>query len=289
MSKTKGLGKGLGALLSSDGVSGLESASILNLKINDVFPNVEQPRKLFDEESLKELGESIRENGVIIPIIVKKQGIHYKIVAGERRWRASKMIGLDTIPAIVRDLTELEVLQQALIENIQRQDLNPIEEAQALAKLTEDHDLTQERLAKIVGKSRPAITNSLRLLNLPESIKEMLIFGDLTSGHARALLALPDDQMKEKAADLLIQRQASVRDAEKLVKLLLAPPKKTEKIIDEQYLQSILEFEARLSRKLGTKVKLKDRNKKGTIIIEYYSYEDLDRIYDLIAPAPEEA
>ncbi|MDD2393190.1 MAG: ParB/RepB/Spo0J family partition protein [Eubacteriales bacterium] len=278
----KGLGKGLGALLTSDGVPEIESASVVNIKITDINPNSEQPRKSFDKKRLEELASSIKENGIIIPIIVKKEGNAYKIVAGERRWRAAKIAGLTMIPSIIRDLTDLEIMQQALIENIQRQDLNPIEEADALNKLIKDHSLTQEKLANTVGRSRPAITNALRLLNLPEEVKDMVIRDDLTAGHARALLALPEKELQLKAAAILIERDASVRDAEKLVKQLLKPPKQ-KKEQDSQYISSILEFESRLSGKLGTKVKLKDKNKKGSIVIEYYSYDDLDRIYELIA------
>ncbi len=278
----KGLGRGLGALLTSDGVPEIESASVVNIKINDIKPNSEQPRKTFDKQHLDELAASIRENGIIIPIIVKKDDAGYKIVAGERRWRAAKIAGLTMIPSIVRDLTDLEIMQQALIENIQRQDLNPIEEADALSKLIKEHSLTQEKLANTVGRSRPAIANSLRLLNLPEEIRQMVVRDELSAGHARSLLALPDNDTQIKAAHIILERQASVRDAEKLVRQLLKP-KKERKEPDKQYISSILEFESRLSRILGTKVKLKDKNKKGSIVIDYYSYEDLDRIYDLIS------
>ncbi len=279
---TKGLGKGLGALLSSDGIPENHKDSVVNLKINDVSPNGDQPRKYFDENKLNELAESIKANGIIMPIIVKKEGLGYKIVAGERRWRAAKLAGLSVIPAIARELTDLQVMQQALIENIQRQDLNPIEEANALDKLIKEHRLTQEKLSSIVGKSRPAITNSLRLLNLPSEISVMVTSDELSAGHARALLSLPDSNLQIKAAKTIVERGYSVRETEKLVKNLLKP-KREKKYPDEQYLSSVRDFEIQLSKKLATKVKLRDKNKKGTIVIEYYSYDDLDRIYELIS------
>ena len=280
---SKGLGKGLGALLASDGNPEIATDSIVNLKITDIVPNIDQPRKIFDTEKLEELAASIKEKGIIIPIIVNRENNIYKIVAGERRWRAAKLAGLALVPAIVRNLTQVEVLQQALIENIQRQDLNPMEEADALSHLISEHRLTQEELAKTVGKSRPAIANSLRLLNLPEEIKSMVISGELTAGHARAILSLDTKEKKLKAANILIERQASVRDAEKLVKQLSKPPKDEVKSQeDKQYISSILEFEAKLARRLGTRVKLRDRNRKGSIVIEYYSYDDLDRLYELM-------
>lgn len=276
------LGKGLGALLSSDGIPESHKDSVVNLKINDISPNSDQPRKHFDESKLEELANSIKANGIIMPIIVRKEGLGYKIVAGERRWRASKIAGLVLIPAIVRELSDLQVMQQALIENIQRQDLNPIEEANALDRLIKEHRLTQDKLSSVVGKSRPAITNSLRLLNLPTEVAEMVSNDELSAGHARTLLSLnnPEDQIK--TAKHIVDKDISVRDTEKLVKNLLNP-KPAKKPQDTQYLNSVKEFESKLSKQLATKVKLKDKNKKGSIVIDYYSYEDLDRIYDIIS------
>lgn len=277
----KGLGKGLEALLSSEGISENDRDSVVILKINDINPNIDQPRKAFNQEKLNELADSIKANGIIMPIIVRKEGLGYKIVAGERRWRAARIAGLAVIPALVRDLSDVQVMEQALIENIQRQDLNPMEESNALDRLIKEHHLTQEKLSTIVGRSRPAIANSLRLLNLPAEIQEFLVQDELTAGHARALLSLPDVEMQLNAAKTLIEKQYSVRDAEKLVKYLMTPKKEKPKA-DPQYISSVKEFEQKLTKHLGTKVKLKDKNKKGNIIIEYYSYEDLDRIYDLI-------
>lgn len=280
-SQKGGLGKGLGALLSSEGIPESDKDSVVNLKINDISPNVDQPRKAFDQVKLNELAESIKTNGIIMPIIVRKEGTGYKIVAGERRWRAARISGLAVIPAIVRDLTDLQVMEQALIENIQRQDLNPIEESNALERLIKEHHLTQEKLSTVVGKSRPAIANSLRLLNLPEQIQDFVIQDDLSAGHARALLSLSSEQLQMQAANTIIEKQYSVREAEKLVKQMMSPKKEKQKD-DPLYTTSVKDFEQKLVKLLGTKVKLKDKNKKGSIVIEYYSYEDLDRIFDLL-------
>ena len=279
---SKGLGRGLGALLTNPEMINEEiKGSIVELKINDIAPNADQPRKQFDQDKLQELAASIRENGVIQPIIVCKAEKGYKIVAGERRWRASRMAGLTVIPAIVRDLTNLQVLQHALIENIQRQDLNPLEEALALDKLITDHEMTQESLAKVVGRSRPAIANTLRLLNLPESIRHHLMNEELTAGHARALLALPEEDIQVKAANLIIGKSLNVRETEKLVKKLQHPARQV-KTIDEVYQLSVREVERELTSNLGTKVRLKDRNGKGSIVIDYFSNDDLNRILSLI-------
>jgi ParB family chromosome partitioning protein len=191
------------------------------------------------------------------------------------------MAGLTVIPAIVRDLTNLQVLQHALIENIQRQDLNPLEEALALDKLITDHEMTQESLAKVVGRSRPAIANTLRLLNLPESIRHHLMNEELTAGHARALLALHEEDIQVKAANLIIGKSLNVRETEKLVKKLQQPARQV-KTIDEVYQLSVREVERELTSNLGTKVRLKDRNGKGSIVIDYFSNDDLNRILSLI-------
>ncbi|NJP41345.1 ParB/RepB/Spo0J family partition protein, partial [Oscillospiraceae bacterium HV4-5-C5C] len=200
--KGKGLGRGLGALMGEQTISALDSHAIHELDINDVSPNQSQPRKDFNPERLQELADSIKENGVIQPIIVTQQHGTYLIVAGERRWRAARLAGLKKIPAIVRELSNAQILQQALIENLQRQDLNPIETAEALKKLADDYHMTQEKLSTTVGMSRPALANTLRLLNLPPKIRQMLVEELLTQGHARALLALPDWEQQEKYADL---------------------------------------------------------------------------------------
>lgn len=285
-SKSKGLGKGLGALLQTVDIPDERvKDAVMELKINDISPNSEQPRKRFDQEKLEELSASIKENGIIQPIIVcrNQNGDGYKIVAGERRWRASRLAGLKIIPAIVRDLTDLQVLEHALIENIQRQDLNPIEEADALDKLIKEHKVTQEKLASVVGRSRPAIANTLRLLNLPEIVKKYVMNEDISAGHARAILSLKETDLQIRAAEVIIEKDLSVREAEKLVKVIeKEPKKKPEKQLSQAYLLSIKNVEADLAKILGTKVKLKDKQGKGSIVIDYYSNEDLDRIIELL-------
>ena len=278
----KGLGKGLGALLPDDERMEAVQGAVVELRINDISPNGEQPRRLFDKEKLEELAESIRANGVIQPIIVRREGQTYRIVAGERRWRAARLAGVTALPAIVRELTDLQVLEYALIENIQRQDLNPIEEAQAFEKLIKEHGLTQERLAGTVGRSRPAIANSLRLLHLSDDVRRFVETEELSAGHARALLSIGDADAQKKAALHVIQKELSVRETERLVKALEVA-KKARRRRDAAYEASIREVESRLARSLGTKVHLRDRNKKGSIVIEYYSLDDLERILDILA------
>ncbi|MFA5727394.1 MAG: ParB/RepB/Spo0J family partition protein, partial [Saccharofermentanaceae bacterium] len=191
---SKGLGKGLGALLSTEGIPEDAKDSVVELKINDISPNNGQPRKLFNDEALHELAASIKENGVIQPIIVQKKGTGYRIVAGERRWRASRLAGHSIIPAIVRDLTDQQTLEQALIENLQREDLNPLEEAYAMSNLLKSHNMSQEQLAKKLGKPRATIANTIRLINIDESLQDFIRNGDLSAGHAKALLSLKDSE-----------------------------------------------------------------------------------------------
>ncbi len=280
---TKGLGKGLGALIQDmDLVSDTVRDSIIELKLNDISPNAEQPRKAFDQEKLQDLANSIKENGVIQPIIVCKAQKGYKIVAGERRWRAARLAGMAVVPAIIRELTELQVLEQALIENIQRQDLNPLEEAYALDKLIKEHEMTQERLSTVVGRSRPAIANTLRLINLPDQVKTYVVNEELSAGHARTLLSLPTEDEQIKTARQIIKKGLSVRETEKLVKKLLMPKKEPEPPVDPVYELSVKDVEQRLASSLGTRVKLKDKQGKGFIQISYYSNEDLDRLLELI-------
>ena len=289
MATKKGLGKGLGALLSVDGIPETQKDSVVELKINDISPNSEQPRKRFNEDALQELADSIKENGVIQPIIVSKRGSGYRIVAGERRWRASRLAGLKVIPAIVRDLTDQQTMEQALIENIQRQDLNPLEEAFAMDNLMKEHGLTQEALAKKLGKSRPAIANTLRLINIDESLQDFIRNGDLSAGHARALLAITDKEEQKKAADVVMIKEMSVRETEEYVKKILSgpspAPRKTREKGSNAVAISTKDVEHKLTSYYGTKVKLKLKDEvkgKGTIVIEYYSYEDLDRLLEMM-------
>lgn len=288
---SKGLGKGLGALLSVEGIPEQLKDSVVELKITDINPNGDQPRKRFDEESLQELASSIYENGVIQPIIVVKKGTGYHIVAGERRWRASRLAGLTVIPAIVRDLTDLQTMEQALIENIQRQDLNPLEEAYAMDRLMKEHGLTQEQLSKKLGKSRPAIANTVRLIAIDESLQDFIRNGDLTAGHARALLALPSVEEQKKAADVIMNKDLSVRETEEYVRRLLMPKPEKEKDnagLDKNSIAVALstrDVERKLTKHFGTKVKLKVKDQikgKGSLVIEYFSYDDLDRVLEIL-------
>lgn len=276
----KGLGKGLGAILDSENIlSG--SSGISELKVNDIEPNREQPRKNFDQEKLQSLAESISQHGVVQPIIVKKQDKGYSIIAGERRWRAAKLAGLKTIPAIVKDLSPKEVMEIALIENLQRQDLNPIEEAEAYQKLMEEHGLTQEILSRLVGKSRSAIANSVRLLSLSDKVKEMLIGEILTPGHARTLITIDDADTQAILADTIVKNNLNVRETEKLVNEKLHPKeRRARKTVTKDV--NILDIEEKLKSALGTKVDLQHRHNKGKIIIEYYSNDEFERIIDII-------
>lgn len=276
----KGLGKGLGAILDSENILS-EASGISELKVNDVEPNREQPRKNFDQEKLQSLAESIAQHGVVQPIIVKKKDKGYSIIAGERRWRAAKLAGLKTIPAIIKDLSPRDVMEIALIENIQREDLNPIEEAEAYQKLMEEHGLTQEILSRLVGKSRAAIANSVRLLSLSDKVKEMLVGEILTPGHARTLITIEDAEKQAKLADTIVQRNLNVRETEKLVNEQLNPKEsKAKKRINKDI--NLLDIEEKLKSFLGTKVELQHRHNKGKIIIEYYSNDEFERIIDII-------
>ena len=288
MAANKGLGKGLGALMPTEGIPETQKDSVVELKINDISPNSDQPRKSFNQDALQELADSIKENGVIQPIIVAKRGKGYRIVAGERRWRASRLAGLTVIPAIVRDLTDQQTMEQALIENIQRQDLNPLEEAFAIENLMKEHGMTQEALAKKLGKSRPAIANTLRLINIDESLQDFIRNGDLSAGHARALLAITDKEEQKKAADIVMTKELSVRETEDFVKKFLNPkttPRKTASKGSSAVAISTKDVEHKLTSYYGTKVKLKLKDEvkgKGSIVIEYYSYDDLDRLLEMM-------
>ncbi len=288
----KGLGKGLGALLSTDGIPESTKDSVVELKINDVSPNEDQPRKDFDEEALQELSDSIKENGVIQPIIVQKKGTGYRIVAGERRWRASRLAGLTVIPAIVRELTDLQVMEQALIENLQREDLNPIEEALAMQALLKSHKMSQEQLAKKLGKPRATIANTVRLMNIDESLHDFLRTGELTAGHAKAILSLKNPEDQRKVADVIMAKELNVRQAEDYVKKYIwamenaGSEKKPKAEVDEQFLLSSKEVETKLKKRLGSKVKLKVSDTatgKGKIVIDYKNYEDLERLIEILA------
>lgn len=288
---SKGLGKGLDALISSEGIPEDTKDSVVELKINDISPNEGQPRKDFAEDTLQELADSIKENGVIQPIIVQKKGSGYRIVAGERRWRASRLAGLKVIPAIVRELTDQQTMEQALIENLQREDLNPLEEAYAMQNLLKTHKLSQEQLAKRLGKPRATIANTVRLINIDESLQDFIRNGDLSAGHAKALLSLKDPEDQRKAADVIIAKDMTVRQAEEYVKkylYLLENPEvttKPKKEVNSQFQLSTKEVEVKLKKSLGSKVKLKVADMetgRGKIVIDYKNYEDLDRLIEVL-------
>ncbi|HOQ36792.1 MAG TPA: ParB/RepB/Spo0J family partition protein [Acetivibrio sp.] len=282
----KGLGKGLGALISAANEEVNEEINekkgIVELKINDIEPNINQPRKKFDDEKLLKLSESIKKHGVVQPIIVKKEDNTYRIVAGERRWRAARMAGLKTIPVIIKELSERQVMEIALIENLQREDLNPIEEAEAFERLLNEYNLTQEELSEAIGRSRSAIANTIRLLGLSEKVKNCLINQDITSGHARAILSVDNKELQEKICDEIIEKNLTVRQTETLVKRFISEEKKENKKNKEnKNNDEYLKIEENLQGIFGTKVRLVSNNKKGRIMIEYYSEEELDRLLTL--------
>lgn len=286
--KNKGLGRGLGTLLGEVAdinrkpVTPEEKSSdgLLVVKTRLVEPNRNQPRKDFNEEELNELADSIRVQGVIQPLIVVKKGERYEIVAGERRWRAAKIAGLKEIPVLVRTYDEAKIAEIALIENIQRKDLNPIEEAEAFRRLMEEYKLTQEDLSERVSKSRAGIANALRLLKLPEDLRHMVADGTLSVGHAKVVLSLEDEALERKAAAQVVENRLSVRETEKLVaSLLKAPALKPRK---PKKLKNTVAYEAAaqdLTEKIGSKVEIKrTKDNAGTIEIAFYSLEDFERI-----------
>jgi len=283
----RGLGKGLSALISDkvalDTLLNDEKPSekIEILDITLIVPKEDQPRKYFDDDSLKDLAASINNHGVIQPIIVRKIGNNYQIVAGERRWRASKFLGLKEIPAIVRTIDEEDAAKISLIENVQRENLNPIEEAVAYEKLMEDYGLRQEDLGQAVGKSRSYISNSIRLLNLDKKIIEYIYEGKLTSGHGKVLLGINDNNEQLLAAERIINLGLNVRDTEIDVKKSKNPDKK-KKSVGKSKDAYLIDLEENLMRSLGTKVNLLGGEKKGKIEIEYYGDDDLDRLIDLL-------
>ena len=277
----KALGKGIEALIPDfdEGLSqGEDSNGSLSLLIDEVFPNRLQPRKKFDDEKFNELERSIREHGVLQPVIVQKSDNGYELIVGERRWRASKKAGLKKIPAVIREVTDLESLELALIENLNRQDLNPIEEADGYERLAKDFGLTQENIAKRMGKSRESVANIMRLLKLPRQIQEDMISGRLTMGHGRALLGLKSAQEILFLRKKIVDQSLNVRETEVQVNLLKCKseaPKKSEKAYKDIFISSL---QVELERKLGTKVEIATNQKGGKVVIKYYSNDDLERI-----------
>lgn len=308
MAKRTGLGKGLGAIFGEDIVENRipdqeepdkrketvvkkfgakkEEEVIekeITLKLSQIEPNHEQPRKDFNPELIQELADSMKQYGVLQPLLVQKKGDHYEIIAGERRWRAAKEAGLKEVPVVIREYTKQQTMEIALIENVQREDLNPLEEALAYQQLMQEFDLTQEEIAARVAKNRATITNSMRLLKLDRRVQEMLVQGQISSGHARTLLGLEDGEQQYQVSLKIIKDRLSVREVEKLVKLM-NKPKKEEKREEERDLSFIFkDLEERMKQVMGTKVNInkKDKN-KGRIEIEYYSEAELERLVELI-------
>jgi ParB family chromosome partitioning protein len=275
------LGKGLGALIPD--LAALDdrekkALGIMEIELDKIVPNEYQPRKVFDDEKLKELAASIKVQGVIQPIIVHRIGTNFGLIAGERRWRGARLAGLKTIPALVREASKRELIEQALIENIQREDLNPLEAAEAFKQLQDEYKLTQEDLAKRVGKERSTITNFLRLLGLPKEIKQHLATGSLNMGHAKALLSLERLRDQMFAANQIVKKALSVREAEALASRLKKPAKEKKTRVGTEYKAA----EERLRKSLGTKVSIAPSAKGGKIVIEYYSGEELERILEKI-------
>jgi len=277
--KKGGLGKGLDALFVDNSIEEISPSSAVKLKINDIEPNRMQPRKTFDDEGLRELADSISKHGVIQPLLVRpfKDGT-YQLVAGERRWRASRLAGLTEVPVVIKELSDSETMEIALIENLQREDLNPIEEAEGLKLLIDNYNLTQEECAEKIGKSRPAITNALRLLALPVSLLNLVKEGKISSGHARTLLPLGEEKLMFQLAEDIISKSLSVRQTEKIVNNMLKGESTRQKKLKKRdpYFD---EVELALQDSMHRKIKvLSDKNEKGTLEIEFYSKEDLAKI-----------
>lgn len=309
MAKRTGLGKGLGAIFGDEVMESAaeeqeakhqakskkaqepekkeEDSDIgkeLMVKVTSIEPNREQPRKDFNEEAMGELAKSMKVYGVLQPLLVQKKGDYYEIIAGERRWRAAKLAGLKEVPVVIREYTKQQTMEIALIENVQREDLNPIEEAKAYQRLIQEFELKQEEIAARVGKSRVTITNSMRLLKLDERVQEMLIQNQITGGHARALLTVEDGELQYKLAGKIIAENLSVREIEKIVKSLSKKKNPKEKNVEDESLALIFrDLEERMKSAMGTKVSInrKDKN-KGRVEIEYYSESELERIVELI-------
>jgi len=275
--KLRGLGKGLDDLFVDNAVAA--ESGVQTLGIYEVQPNELQPRRTFDEEALQELADSIAVHGVLQPILVRSlPGGGYRIVAGERRWRASRMAGLSEIPAVVKEMTDREEFEAALVENLQRTDLNPVEEALGYRQLKEEYGLTQEQIAKSVSKSRPAVANAMRLLALPEKVLALLRENKLTAGHAKPILSLTTAEQLEEAADYIVQNGLSVRQAEAFCKKMLTP----KKYVEKQVPHMVSEVQLSLTEALGRSVKVSGNGKKGKIEIEYFDEDDLLKLARLL-------
>ena len=298
--KRGGLGKGLDSLIPDNGKVSeqekkvkvvekviekiVEKPAEVRLKIHQIEPNREQPRKKFDEEALQELSESIRQFGILQPLIVQERKDYYEIIAGERRWRAAKLAGLKEVPVIIRKMSEQEIVEISLIENIQRENLNPMEEAAAYKRLLTEFQLKQEEVAERVGKSRTAVTNSMRLLKLCDEVQQMIIDDMISTGHARALISIEDPEQQYTIAQRVFDEKLSVRDVEKLVKDLNKPQKPKKEVVEDKSLDIIYQdVEEKLKQSLGTKVSIASKgNGAGKLEIEFYTHDDLDKIIELL-------
>ncbi len=284
----KGLGRGLSALIPEDDEKSevivkeivVKEPAEIKVRLSQIEPNKEQPRKMFDEDALIELSESIKQYGVLQPLLVQKKEDYYEIIAGERRWRAAKLAGVKEVPVVIKDYSDQEIMEIALIENIQREDLNPIEEAQAYQRLIKDYKLKQDEIAEKVSKSRATITNSLRLLKLDKRVQEMVMEGKLSNGHARTIISVEDKDKQFMIAQKIFDENLSVREVEKLMRDLEKPNKVLKKPENDFVYR---DFEENMSKLLATHVTIKNKdNNKGKIEISYYSQEELERIYDLL-------
>ena len=290
MAQQKGLGRGLGALLGDYNQGPEADGSLRQLPLQKVEPNPDQPRRDFNEEELQALADSIGEHGILQPLTVREMphSGYYQIIAGERRWRAARMAGLTEVPALVIEADDRQAMELALIENLQRQDLNPVEEAQGYHSLLEDYGLTQEEAARRVGKSRPAVANALRLLNLEADILEQIRSGALSPGHARAILSLKDGKKRQEAAQKIVSLDLSVRQAEALCRSLGREPK-PEPPTGTLQVNYVAECEKTLSRRLGRGVKIVTGKRKGRFELEFYGPDDLQRLYEALQTLPKEA
>lgn len=281
VTKQRGLGKGLGALIDDFAVTE-EQGSVTKLPLQKVEPNPNQPRKQFDEEQLRALADSIAEHGLLQPLAVRDMGGYYQIIAGERRWRACRLAGVTEVPVVIIEADERKVMELAMVENLQRQDLNPMEEAEGYYTLIHEFGLSQEQAAEKVGKSRPAVANALRLLGLTEELKEMVVDGRLSAGHARAILSLPSLKMQKVAAQKVIALQLSVRQTESMCKKMAAEAKTEEKKTAPLTVDYVGECEKLLTKQLGRKVKIVNGKRKGRFELEFYGQDDLQLLYETL-------
>jgi len=283
--KKSGLGRGLGALI--ENVETTDSNGVVEIDINKIEPNINQPRKYFDADKIQELSESIKRHGLIQPLIVSKDKDTdvYHIIAGERRWRASMQAGLKNLPVVIKEVTSKELMELAIIENIQREDLNPLEEAEAYEKLSKEHNMTQEEISESVGKSRPTIANTMRLLTLSDGVRKMIVDGSISAGHARCIAAIKDREVQNKIAALIVSLGMNVRQTEEYIKKLNSSKEKKNKIVEKKSVENSVEIkfiENSLRDIFNTKVNIKDDKNKGKIEIEYYSADERERILEIL-------